>query len=91
MENSHNYGDKCGNANIWIEILQCTRKTLAKLNENRHKIAQCGGKEVQLSIAPILQNMYVTLGLFDTFLFSLFLYTIIFFSLFMYFSNVLKE
>ena len=47
MELTQFIGDKCGNANIWMEILQCTRKTLAMLNENRHKIAQSGGKEVQ--------------------------------------------
>ena len=41
METHTIVGDKCGNANIWMEFLQCTRKTLAKLNENRHKIAQC--------------------------------------------------
>ena len=32
METHTSNGDKCGNANIWIEILQCTRKTLARLN-----------------------------------------------------------
>ena len=68
LGNSHNYGDKRGNANIWIEILQCTRKTQAMLKRNRHKIAQ--GSVNMIKNSSTLQCMYFTFGLFDFSLFS---------------------
>ena len=66
------------------EVLQCTRKTIAKLNENRHKIAQCGGKVVQISQSSNSPNSR------PLFHFSLFFYNITF-SVFMYFSRAFKQ
>ena len=39
-QGKHTRGDDRGKATIKQDMLQCTRETLAKLNKNRHKIAQ---------------------------------------------------
>ena len=71
-------------ATIWMNLLQCTRKTLAKLNENRHKIAQSSVQNYQCSKLYLSLAASFDFSLFSFFLYSLFIYIYIFF---LYFSN----